>query len=88
MVFFKMAIQNLFRRKGRTALTILAVVLSGALLTGILILNTSYIKSFEAGVSQQLGYTDIGIARHSNTSSGYFSEQELSGYFEDRKSVV
>lgn len=77
MVFLKMAVANLMRRKGRTGLTILAVVLSGALLTGISVLDNSYLKSYERGVSQMLGNTDVGVARHLNASGGFFTEADL-----------
>ncbi len=74
-----MAVGNLMRRKGRTGLTILAIVLSGSLLTGISILSYSYMKSFEVGVSQMLGNTDIGVGRFLNISEGFFDETELVG---------
>lgn len=77
MVFFKMAMGNLGRRKGRTFLSILAIALSGALLTGITLLSNSYTTSFENGISEMLGYTDIGVGRYMNQSSGLFTEQEI-----------
>ena len=76
-MFFKMAAKNLTRVKSRSILTILAIALGTALLTGITILNESYLQSYLNGVSNQLGYTDIGIRKHLNVSDGYFKEEEF-----------
>ncbi|MHA1489703.1 MAG: ABC transporter permease [Promethearchaeota archaeon] len=73
MGFFKIAAKNLGRVKSRTILTILAIGLGTALLTGIAILNDSYLDSYLNGVSEQLGYTDIGVKHYSNVSDGYFT---------------
>ena len=77
MVFFKMALSNLAKKKGRTALTILAITLSGALLTGITILSNSYTKSYEKGVSRMLGNTDIGVGLNRSINDGFFTLDDV-----------
>ncbi|MGQ4873366.1 MAG: FtsX-like permease family protein [Promethearchaeia archaeon] len=72
-----MAAKNLTRVKSRTILTILAIALGTALLTGITILNESYLQSYLNGVAEQLGYTDIGIKEHLNVSDGYFEADDF-----------
>ncbi|MHA1437171.1 MAG: FtsX-like permease family protein [Promethearchaeota archaeon] len=72
MSFFKIAAKNLTKVKSRTILTVLAIALGTALLAGITILNDSYLESYVNGVSEQLGYTDLGYKRHINVSDGYF----------------
>jgi ABC-type antimicrobial peptide transport system permease subunit len=73
MSFFKIAAKNLGRKKSRTILTVVAIALGTALLAGIVILNDSYLDSYINGVSEQLGYTDLGFKRHLNVSDGYFT---------------
>ncbi|MFX0069847.1 MAG: FtsX-like permease family protein, partial [Candidatus Hermodarchaeota archaeon] len=80
MVFFKIALRNLGRVRFRTILTVLAIALGTALLTGITILNDSYLDSYINGVSNQLGYTDIAIKKHSDVEEGYFTVDD----FEDK----
>lgn len=70
MSFFKIAFASLKRVKSRTFLTVLAIALGTGLLTGIMILSTSYIDSYLEGVSNQLGFTDIVGRHHSNTTEG------------------
>jgi len=77
MVFFRIAARNLGRAKFRTILTVLAIALGTALLTGITILNDSYLDSYLTGVSEQLGYTDIAIKEHSDERDGYFTIDEF-----------
>ena len=72
MPFFKIAAKNLGRAKSRTVLTVLAIGLGTALLAGITILNDSYLDSYLDGVSDELGFTDLGYKRHLNVSDGYF----------------
>ena len=73
MSFFKIAAKNLGRAKSRTVLTVLAIGLGTALLAGITILNDSYLDSYLDGVSDELGFTDLGYKRHLNVSDGYFN---------------
>jgi len=54
-------------------LTVLAIGLGTALLAGITILNDSYLDSYLNGVSEELGFTDLGYKRHLNVSDGYFN---------------
>ncbi|MHA1731936.1 MAG: ABC transporter permease [Promethearchaeota archaeon] len=77
MGLVKIALSNLGRQKGRTGLTILAVVLGSALLTGITILNDSYLDSYLDGVSSILGKTDLAVRMHENNSAGYFTEASV-----------
>ena len=77
MPFFKIAAKNLTRVKSRTILTVLAIALGTALLTGITILNDSYLQSYLNGVSKQLGYTDLGYKMHTNDTDGYFYEGDF-----------
>lgn len=77
MVFFKIAAKNLTRVKSRTFLTILAIALGTALMTGITVLNDSYLESYLNGVSSQLGYTDIGVKKHDNVTESFFTIDEL-----------
>ncbi|MHA1149491.1 MAG: FtsX-like permease family protein [Promethearchaeota archaeon] len=92
-----MAAKNLTRVKSRTILTVLAIALGTALLTGITILNESYLNSYLNGVSKQLGYTDIGVKKHLNVSDGYFDEndfikesnvEDIEGYLEHTSRIV
>ncbi len=76
-MFFKMAGKNLMRVKSRTLLTIIAISLGTALITGITVLNESYLESYLNGVSNQLGYTDFGVKIHLNVSDGFFYEDNL-----------
>lgn len=77
IVFFKIAAKNLAKVKSRTILTVLAIALGTALLTGITILNESYENSYIQGVSNQLGFTDLGFKRHLNTSDGFFESGDF-----------
>jgi putative ABC transport system permease protein len=63
LISLRMATRNISRRKSRTALTIVAIVLGTALLVGVNLATTSALKEFTQYLDRFWGQTDV-IVQH------------------------
>ena len=75
MSFSKMGIQFLNKRRLRTILTVIAIVLGVGILAGVNVTADSIDNAINLQIDQQLGIDDIAVVANNSINSGWFNYQ-------------
>ncbi|MHA1339540.1 MAG: FtsX-like permease family protein [Promethearchaeota archaeon] len=87
MVFGRMAIRFLNKRRLRTFLTIIAIMLGVGILTGVNVTADSINEAVNAQIYEQLGNNDLIIKANKSIDGGWFKYNDAKNYLKNIDSI-